>query len=143
MENKELGWCQASNAIRGKAKEVVNLNRKTFSKILQIDEFESSNMRKASGAHISVAMFLKLWHKWINIGKRFVPVPGVEIGDMFVFRAQLKIIGLHCQFYHGIYYTKKNGVALATSIVVTERYANYSGSPNVLIYSGEGANPFV
>ncbi|KAJ6294425.1 hypothetical protein OIU76_022489 [Salix suchowensis] len=38
---------------------------------------------------------------------------------------------------------KKNGVSLATSIVVSERYANNMESPGVLIYSGHGGNPKV
>jgi hypothetical protein len=66
-------------------------------------------------------------------------VPGVEVGDQFLYRPQLAIVGLHRLLYAGIDWTDdENGIPLALSIVCSGGYPDevfYSGE---LVYTGSG-----
>lgn len=95
------------------------------------------------GFYTKVAMLLQRQGKWVNVSKCLGSVPGVEVGDKFQYRAELKVIGLHHDFNKGIDYMVKDGRILAASIVDSDRYDNYMKSPDVLVFSGEGGNPLV
>ncbi|XP_062113854.1 histone-lysine N-methyltransferase, H3 lysine-9 specific SUVH1-like [Humulus lupulus] len=77
-----------------------------------------------------------------NINKRIGSVPGVEIGDIFFFRMELCLVGLHAPSMAGIdYLTVKNSSEeepLAVSIVSSGGYEDYADDPDVIIYSGQG-----
>ncbi|TXG73436.1 hypothetical protein EZV62_002015 [Acer yangbiense] len=96
-----------------------------------------------SRVDMMAAKFLKEKLKWININQRLGDIPGVQVGDVFEWMAELNVIGLHHQYFNGIDYMKKDGKTLATSIVASGRYANIVESSDVLIYSGHGGNPCV
>ncbi|CAA6658982.1 unnamed protein product [Spirodela intermedia] len=69
---------------------------------------------------------------WINRGKQIVgPLPGVLVGDVFFFRVELCMIGLHGQVQAGIDYLpagrSPSGEPIATSII-----------GDTIIYSGHG-----
>ncbi|PON83440.1 histone H3-K9 methyltransferase [Trema orientale] len=81
--------------------------------------------------------------KWVKFPKQSGPIPGVQVGDKFQCRAELKVAGLHHQLCRGIDYMKKDGKILATSVVASGRYQNKLISSGILIYSGEGGNPLV
>ncbi|XP_048326443.2 YDG domain-containing protein At5g47150 [Ziziphus jujuba] len=81
--------------------------------------------------------------KCVNVSKLLGLVPGVNVGDRFQCRAELKVIGLHHDFHFGIDYMEIDGKILATSIVDAHRYDNVLKSSRVLIYSGEGGNPSI
>ena len=89
-------------------------------------DFKSGATR---AAYIEVAKDLHWERKWVNVDKRIGPV------------TELNVIGLHRQFQNGIDYMMKGKQKLATSIVASSRYANYMGSPEVLVYIGQGGNP--
>ncbi|KAK6250383.1 hypothetical protein SCA6_004388 [Theobroma cacao] len=137
-DNKELGI--SSN----KVKEVLHLFQEVYLKLSQ----ESGRKRKESLPLLAASHLLKQ-QKWINMGKRLGPIPGIEIGDYFDWRAELNVIGLHRQYVCGIDYMELDGRILATSIVDSGRYDNIVESndeqefPDVLIYSGQGENPKV
>ncbi|KAE9465049.1 hypothetical protein C3L33_03034, partial [Rhododendron williamsianum] len=124
-----------------KVREVLNLFQEMFTMLSNEHEVEAKGKRKPHFC-VKAATLLKEQQKWVNTEKLSGPVPGVEIGDKFQFRAELVVIGLHRQFEGGIDYTERNGINFATSIVKSGRYGNDAAeSSDVLIYSGQGGNP--
>ncbi|XP_076956844.1 uncharacterized protein LOC143632148 [Bidens hawaiensis] len=89
---------------------------------------------------LEAAKLTKQMLKWMEPVKSLGPICGVQIGDKFKYRAQLKMIGLHCQLQSGINYTNIEGKNLAISIVDSHRYANETGSADMLIYCGHGGH---
>ncbi|XVF08538.1 hypothetical protein REPUB_Repub07fG0011500 [Reevesia pubescens] len=151
MNNSQFGLSNglvsANNESRincDKVKEVINLFREVYLELLQ----DKGEKRKGS-LPVKAASLLKKQQKWINMDKRLGPIPGVEVGDYFDWRAELNMIGLHCHFIHGIDYMELDGKILATSVVDSGRYDNVLESndeqefPDTLTYSGEGENPMV
>ncbi|XP_019095483.1 PREDICTED: YDG domain-containing protein At5g47160-like [Camelina sativa] len=69
------------------------------------------------------------------------PVPGIEVGDEYQFKAELNIIGLHFNMRGGIDYMEEGNMKLATSIVSSEGsgYTDSCGS-DVMFYCGEGGH---
>ncbi|CAN8298123.1 unnamed protein product [Cochlearia groenlandica] len=71
-------------------------------------------------------------------------IPGVEIGDIFFFRFEMCLVGLHSQSMAGIDYLVVKGETeeerIATSIVSSGYYDNDEGNPDVLVYTGQGGN---
>ncbi|KAF7822424.1 histone-lysine N-methyltransferase, H3 lysine-9 specific SUVH5-like [Senna tora] len=133
-----------ANVKRRKVVELLNMYRELSSKLLhkyEADKQHTVNARRK--VWMEVAMCLRQQHKWINSGKQLGPIPGIEVGDQFQCRAELNIVGLHCQYRRGIDFMKKDEVLLATSIVATNRYANVKSSSNSLTYIGHGGNPQV
>uniref|UniRef100_A0ACD5YYV0 Uncharacterized protein n=1 Tax=Avena sativa TaxID=4498 RepID=A0ACD5YYV0_AVESA len=75
--------------------------------------------------------------------KRIVgAVPGVFIGDVFSYRAELIVVGLHNHTQAGIGYVPASlvseGHPVATSIVSSGGYLDDSDSGDVLVYTGSG-----
>ncbi|GAB2287506.1 hypothetical protein Dimus_021881 [Dionaea muscipula] len=79
-----------------------------------------------------------------NARKRIGGVPGVEIGDIFFFRMELCVVGLHAPSMAGIDYMTVNGEMgeepLAVSIVSSGGYEDEAEDEDVLIYTGQGGN---
>ncbi|XP_047319260.1 histone-lysine N-methyltransferase family member SUVH9-like [Impatiens glandulifera] len=80
---------------------------------------------------------------WLNRDKRIVgSIPGVLIGDLFFFRMELCVVGLHGQIQAGIdclsASLSPNGEPIATSIIVSGGYEDDEDSGDVLIYTGQG-----
>ncbi|XP_010540062.1 PREDICTED: histone-lysine N-methyltransferase, H3 lysine-9 specific SUVH3-like [Tarenaya hassleriana] len=79
-----------------------------------------------------------------NMKKRVGSVPGVEVGDIFYFRIEMCLVGLHMQTMAGIDYLIVKGGSeedpLATSIVSSGHYDDDAEDPDSLIYSGQGGN---
>ncbi|CAG7911978.1 unnamed protein product [Brassica rapa] len=78
-----------------------------------------------------------------NTKKRPGVVPGVEIGDVFFFRFEMCLVGLHSPSMAGIDYLLVKGgetgeEPIATSIVSSGYYDNDEGNPDVLVYTGQG-----
>lgn len=77
--------------------------------------------------------------KQVNGEKRIGVVHGVEVGDNFKYKSQLSIIGLHFNMLGGIDYMNKEGLDLATSIVISQGAAyNDICNANMVVYCGEG-----
>ncbi|XVF40851.1 hypothetical protein PTKIN_Ptkin01aG0149700 [Pterospermum kingtungense] len=81
-----------------------------------------------------------------NIRKRIGVVPGVEIGDIFFFRMEMCLIGLHAPIMAGIDYmglkVSQDEEPVAVSIVSSGGYEDNSEDGDVLIYSGQGGNVY-
>ncbi|VVB08230.1 unnamed protein product [Arabis nemorensis] len=77
----------------------------------------------------------------VNAEKRIGPVPGIEIGDVFQYKSELNLVGLHFDIMGGIDYMNRGDLKLATSIVSSEGngYSDVFNS-GVLVYTGEGGN---
>ncbi|CAL5193247.1 unnamed protein product [Lathyrus oleraceus] len=77
-----------------------------------------------------------------NGKKRIGIVPGVEIGDIFFFRFELCLVGLHAPSMAGIDYlgskASQEEEPLAVSIVSSGGYEDNTDDGDVLIYSGQG-----
>ncbi|XP_058728436.1 histone-lysine N-methyltransferase, H3 lysine-9 specific SUVH5-like [Vicia villosa] len=139
----------------GKTMKEKILKRKRVNKALEIFrdlshklycEYKSSevkNLKAKTKALLEAAMFMKEKHQWENSGKRLGHVDGIEVGDHFQYRNELVVIGLHQQFCSGIDYLGKGEFSFATSIVVSDKYANVMKSGGCLVYEGQGSNPNV
>ncbi|KAI3712603.1 hypothetical protein L1987_71163 [Smallanthus sonchifolius] len=92
---------------------------------------------------MEAAKVVKQMLKWMEPEKSLGPICGVQIGDQFKYRSQLKMIGLHFQLQSGIDYTNIEGKNLALSVVDAHRYSNKSASSDMLIYCGQGGLKFL
>ncbi|GAB2221457.1 hypothetical protein Droror1_Dr00012636 [Drosera rotundifolia] len=80
---------------------------------------------------------------WLNRDKRIVgSIPGVYIGDLFFFRMELCVVGLHGQPQAGIDYVpssqSSNGEPIATSVIVSGGYEDDEDSGDKIVYTGHG-----
>lgn len=80
---------------------------------------------------------------WLNRDKRIVgSIPGIYIGDLFFFRMELCVVGLHGQVQAGIDYVpasqSSNGEPIATSVIVSGGYEDDEDAGDVIIYTGHG-----
>ncbi|CAM8968315.1 unnamed protein product [Rhodiola kirilowii] len=79
-----------------------------------------------------------------NSNKRIGAVPGISIGDIFYFRMEMCLVGLHAQSMAGIDYMSikldRGDEPLAVSIVSSGGYEDDTDDPDVLVYSGQGGN---
>ncbi|KAF7120971.1 hypothetical protein RHSIM_Rhsim13G0178700 [Rhododendron simsii] len=77
-----------------------------------------------------------------NTKKRIGAVPGIEIGDIFFFRMEMCLVGLHAPSMAGIDFMSFKLVqgedSLAISIVSSGGYEDNVDDGDVLIYSGQG-----
>ena len=93
------------DAKKKRVEETIKLYRETLTKL--------SRERKANPEdgtywthHLKAAKLMQDQGKCGNTSKRFGHVPGINIGDEFLYRAELKIIGLHGQFINDIDYMR-------------------------------------
>ncbi|XP_072997007.1 histone-lysine N-methyltransferase, H3 lysine-9 specific SUVH1-like [Typha latifolia] len=109
-------------------------------RLLQLDEVQDVNRRPDLKAG---AMMLSNNIR-ANVGKRIGVVPGVEIGDLFYFRMEMCIAGLHAPSMAGIdYMTAKfdnQDEPAAICIVSAGGYENDDDDVDVLIYVGQGGS---
>ncbi|KAK1608076.1 hypothetical protein QYE76_031749 [Lolium multiflorum] len=69
-------------------------------------------------------------------------VPGVEIGDEFLYRVELALVGLHRPYQGGIDTMKdQNDTLIAISIVASGGYPDELSSSGEVIYTGSGGKP--
>jgi euchromatic histone-lysine N-methyltransferase len=80
---------------------------------------------------------------WLNRDKRIVgAIPGIHIGDLFFYRMELCVVGIHGQVQAGIDYLSghysSNREPIATSVIVSGGYEDDEDSGDVVIYTGHG-----
>ncbi|ESQ36959.1 hypothetical protein EUTSA_v10003056mg [Eutrema salsugineum] len=79
--------------------------------------------------------------KQVNTEKRIGSVPGIKVGDVFQYKTELLVVGLHFKNRCGIDFMKAGDVNLATSIVASEGYGyGDKFDSGVIVYTGEGGN---
>ncbi|CAN1190859.1 Histone-lysine N-methyltransferase, H3 lysine-9 specific SUVH3, partial [Linum perenne] len=113
-------------------------------KISQLEDVKETHHGNSKGAHLKACATLMSNNVRTNSRKRTGMVPGVEIGDIFFFRMEMCLVGLHSQTMAGIDYMIVRGdleeEPLATSIVSSGYYDNSADDSDVLIYSGHGGS---
>lgn len=80
---------------------------------------------------------------WLNREKRIVgAIPGINVGDLFLYRMELLVVGLHCQTQAGIDYLpasmSPNREPIATSVIVSGGYEDDVDDGDVIVYTGHG-----
>ncbi|KAL3833588.1 hypothetical protein ACJIZ3_008324 [Penstemon smallii] len=117
--------------------EALKLFEDQYMKILQ--QSDPRGYKKGTiCAYLEAAEHVKANGMWVWSEKPFGHIPGIEIGDVFQFRAELAIIGLHRQFISGIDYVVLDGKKFATSVVNSGRYENQAKTSDIMIYSDQG-----
>ncbi|XP_051129917.1 histone-lysine N-methyltransferase family member SUVH9-like [Andrographis paniculata] len=92
---------------------------------------------------LRAASILRQTGLWMYREKRIVgDIPGVSVGDVFFFRIELCVVGLHGQLQAGIDYVpaslSSTREPIATSIIVSGGYEDDEDSGEVIIYTGHG-----
>ncbi|XP_062089239.1 histone-lysine N-methyltransferase, H3 lysine-9 specific SUVH6-like [Humulus lupulus] len=128
---------------RKKAKEALDVFHNILNKLLNDSEGKKQRSELRGGAYLMAAKKFFEQEKSVKCVKKIGPIPGVEVGDKFQCKAELKVVGLHTDCFRGIGYMKNDGKPLATSVVDSQRYENDNISSDILIYSGEGGNPLI
>ncbi|XVF62768.1 hypothetical protein PTKIN_Ptkin09bG0035100 [Pterospermum kingtungense] len=129
-------------------RDVLRRTRMTYDalRILAIVEEEKrsgpGSGRRARG-DLRAAAVMRDRGLWLNRDKRIVgAIPGIEIGDVFFFRMELCVVGLHGQVQAGIDYLpgsqSSNGEPIATSIIVSGGYEDDQDAGDSIIYTGHG-----
>lgn len=98
---------------------------------------------KKSRADLKAAALMTDRGLWLNRDKRIIgSIPGIFVGDVYFFRMELCVIGLHGQVQAGIDYVpasrSTSGEPIATSIIVSGGYEDDDDGGDVLIYTGHG-----
>ncbi|KAJ6851967.1 histone-lysine N-methyltransferase family member SUVH9-like [Iris pallida] len=80
---------------------------------------------------------------WLNRDKRIVgPIPGVAVGDVYFFRMEICVVGLHGQVQAGIDSVPASRSSthepIATSIIVSGGYEDDEDKGYELVYTGHG-----
>nr|GEW95943.1 histone-lysine N-methyltransferase, H3 lysine-9 specific SUVH1-like [Tanacetum cinerariifolium] len=118
---------------------VYNLLRR---KILQLDDAKGVIPGISRRADLRSGTILMNKGARANTKRRVGAVPGVSIGDVFFFRMELCLAGLHAPIMAGIDYLsfKVSGdeEPVAVSIVSSGGYEDDGDDGEVLIYSGQG-----
>lgn len=113
-------------------------------KLSQFEESKESSSALIKRADLKAGNVLMSKGARTNMKKRIGVVPGVEIGDIFFFRMEMCLVGLHSQSMAGIDYMVLRGEGeedpLAISIVSSGGYNDEAEDPDILIYSGHGGN---
>ncbi|KAI3823063.1 hypothetical protein L1987_04489 [Smallanthus sonchifolius] len=96
-----------------------------------------------SRGDLKAATVMKERGLWLNRDKRIVgAIPGVHVGDVFFFRMELCVVGMHGQAQAGIDYLtssqSSNGEPIATSVIVSGGYEDDEDAGDVIIYTGHG-----
>lgn len=130
-------------------RDLVRRTRITFESLraLLIREEEKAEnlglLAKRTRADLKAAALMADRDLWLNRDKRIIgAIPGINIGDVFFFRMEICVIGLHGQVQAGIDYVpasrSSSGEPIATSIIVSGGYEDDDDSGVVLIYTGHG-----
>ncbi|KAI3676856.1 hypothetical protein L1987_86470 [Smallanthus sonchifolius] len=108
------------------------------------DERRRSLMpRVRARSDMKVASLMRDSGLWLNQDKRIVgPIPGIHVGDVFCYRMELCVLGIHGQIQAGIDYLSmkmsSNGEPIATSVIVSGGYEDDEDSGDVIVYTGHG-----
>ncbi|KAG8068230.1 hypothetical protein GUJ93_ZPchr0005g14342 [Zizania palustris] len=141
VAGKELAFLPPSSSDSRGVVEAVHMTFEALRRRhLQLDEIQETSKR----ADLKAGAIMMASNIRANMGKRVGAVPGVEIGDIFYFRMELCVIGLHAPSMGGIdYMSAKFGTdedSVAICIVAAGGYENEDEDTDTLVYSGSGGN---
>ncbi|KAJ7949437.1 histone-lysine N-methyltransferase, H3 lysine-9 specific SUVH1-like [Quillaja saponaria] len=129
-------------------RDIVNCVLMTFDalrrRLSQLEDAKESTTGIIKRADLKAGNILMSKGIRTNTRRRIGVVPGVEIGDIFFFRMELCVVGLHAQSMGGIDYMITRGdfeeEPVALSIVSSGGYDDDTDDSDILIYSGQGGN---
>ncbi|KAI4370480.1 hypothetical protein MLD38_018831 [Melastoma candidum] len=111
-------------------------------KLSQLEDAREGSMGLIKRVDLKVGNVMMSKGFRTNMRRRIGAVPGVKVGDIFFFRMELCVVGLHAHPMGGIDYANIGDgpvdEAVALSIVSSGMYDDDTGDSNVLIYSGQG-----
>ncbi|XP_052173061.1 histone-lysine N-methyltransferase, H3 lysine-9 specific SUVH1-like [Diospyros lotus] len=118
---------------------IYNLLRRRISQIEDVKEATSGIARRPDLKSGTILMTKGIR---TNSSKRVGAVPGVEVGDIFFFRMEMCLVGLHAPSMAGIDYmslkVRQDEDPMAVSVVSSGGYEDDAEGEDVLIYSGQG-----
>ncbi|KAF5752431.1 hypothetical protein HS088_TW01G00340 [Tripterygium wilfordii] len=111
--------------------------------VVEEERRRGENLGRRARGDLRAASLMRERGLWLNRDKRIVgSIPGVQIGDMFFFRMELCVVGLHGQPQAGIDYVpisqSSNGEPIATSIIVSGGYEDDEDAGDAIVYTGHG-----
>ncbi|GMJ12190.1 SET DOMAIN PROTEIN 19, SU(VAR)3-9 homolog 3 [Hibiscus trionum] len=114
-------------------------------KVSQIEDSKEPHSEVFKHANLKAGNIMLTKGVRTNGKKRIGVVPGVEIGDIFFFRMELILVGVHSQSMAGIDFMPMKGSDIegervAVSIVSAGGYEDDAEDPDVLVYTGQGGN---
>ncbi|KAJ7516580.1 hypothetical protein O6H91_22G064000 [Diphasiastrum complanatum] len=95
-------------------------------------------------ADLKAGSIMKERGLWLNEQKVIGDIPGVLVGDIFNYRMQMCLVGLHRQLRAGIDYISAKdsafNVSIATSVVICtdENYGDDLDMGDTVVYTGQG-----
>ncbi|VFQ72292.1 unnamed protein product [Cuscuta campestris] len=111
-------------------------------KMSQIQEMSDPSPGSARRPDLKAGTMLMTKGIRTNQTKRVGNVPGIEVGDIFFFRMELCVVGLHAPTMAGIdymnYKLSADDEPISVSIVSSGGYDDEGDDGEVLIYSGQG-----
>ncbi|CAL1401719.1 unnamed protein product [Linum trigynum] len=130
---------KGSNSARKKVREVLRLFHIICRKLVHEAEINPSQRKNLKRVDCIAAKELKNRGMCLNEGQRIIGAfPGVEVGDEFLYRMELNIIGFHRQTQAGIDCMQQGQDLLAVSIVASGGYEDNLDSSDILDYTGHG-----
>ncbi|XP_030470039.1 histone-lysine N-methyltransferase family member SUVH2-like [Syzygium oleosum] len=123
-------------------RDLVRRTRMTFDGVRILSMAGESGGKRVRGDLIAASL-MRNRGLWLNRDKRIVgSIPGICVGDIFFYRMELMVLGLHGQTQAGIDYLpasqSSNGEPIATSVIVSGGYEDDEDSGDVIIYTGHG-----
>ncbi|KAG6664613.1 histone-lysine N-methyltransferase family member SUVH9-like [Carya illinoinensis] len=131
-------------------RDLIRRTRMIFDSLRVLSMMEDEKRRLVDGGlsrkvrgDLRAASALRDRDLWLNRDKRIVgSIPGIYIGDLFFFRMELCVVGLHGQVQAGIDFVpasqSSSGEPIATSIIVSGGYEDDEDTGDVIIYTGHG-----
>jgi euchromatic histone-lysine N-methyltransferase len=140
LSKELLGWRSSSENPRESVEEAMAMFDSLRRRMLQFAEEEDSHKR----ADFKASVLMRQNNMRINDKKTIGPVPGVQIGDIFFYRIEMNILGLHVPTMAGIDFLPATHVGkdgrLAVSIISSGGYENDEDDTDTLVYTGHGGN---
>ncbi|CAD5334195.1 unnamed protein product [Arabidopsis thaliana] len=139
----EIGNSDCDPTPREKVLEVLSLFKQVYN---QLDRDKKARrggdfLDATSRIDLKTLTLLEKMGKQVNTEKRIGSVPGINIGDVFQYKTELRVVGLHSKPMCGIDYIKLGDDRITTSIVASEGYGyNDTYNSGVMVYTGEGGN---
>ncbi|OIV89373.1 hypothetical protein TanjilG_22336 [Lupinus angustifolius] len=136
QEQDNDGGCESVNSVLMTFDSI----RRRLCQLEDANQLDTQNAIKRADLRANNAMTFKGIRT--NSRKRVGAAPGVEIGDIFFFRIELCLVGLHGQSMSGIDYVnfkcEDKELPVALSIVSSGVYDDDAEDNDILIYSGQG-----
>lgn len=139
---KELDDFRRTNGDKDTVRTILLVFDLMRRRLTQLEEARDSNSGIAKRPDLKSTNLLMTKGVRTNSTKRIGHVPGIEVGDIFFFRMELCLVGLHAPSMAGIDYMSvkltMDEEPVAVSIVSSGGYDDDGDDSDVIIYTGQG-----